>query len=59
MEISKYGQVSYPQEADELVPGGCIAQGNEHGGCMDRGCAWCEVYYYGPEVLEEQDARTD
>ena len=41
--------------ADELVPEGCIAVGNEHGACMDRGCRWCHVYYYGPNVLKELD----
>tara|TARA_Y100000310_G_scaffold314220_1_gene363375 strand:- start:114 stop:287 length:174 start_codon:yes stop_codon:yes gene_type:complete len=57
MELTKYGQVFYPQEANALVPDGCIADGNEHGACMDRGCRWCWVYYDGPEVLEETDDR--
>lgn len=39
--------------ADELVSDGCIAVGNEHGACMDRGCRWCRVYYDGPEALDE------
>jgi hypothetical protein len=59
MEVSKYGQVSYPQEANTFAPDGCIAQGNEHGGCMDRGCEWCFVYYHGPEVLAELEAARD
>ncbi len=50
-------QVFYRQEADELVPEGCIAFGNEHGGCMDRGCRWCLVYYDGPEALAGEDAE--
>ena len=41
--------------ATRLVPDGCIAIGNEHGACMDRGCLWCEVYYDGPEALDHYD----
>ena len=55
METTRYGQVFYPQEADELVPSGCldIELGNTHGACMQRGCEWCWVYYEGPDVLFE------
>ena len=53
METTLAGQVFYRQEADELVPGGCLSQGNEHGACLDRGCEWCHVYYDGPNVLFE------
>ena len=55
METTKAGQTFYRSEADELVPHGCIARGNEHGACMGRGCAWCFVYYYGPDVLKGCD----
>ena len=51
METSRHGQITYQEEADILVPEGCIAVGNEHGACMDRGCRWCFVYYDGPRVL--------
>ena len=47
MEVTRSGQTFYPQEADALVPEGCIAVGNEHGGCLDRGCRWCDIYYTG------------
>ena len=57
MEINKAGQVFYPQEAYALVPTGCIALVNEHGACMDRGCAWCSVYYYGPTILDDLDEQ--
>ncbi len=53
METTPMGQTFYPQEADKLVPEGCIATHNEHGACMDRGCKWCWVYYDGPEALED------
>ena len=64
METSVYGQITYRAEADALIPGGCVAVGNEHGACMGRGCKWCLVYYYGPAVLDEllqegeEDPRT-
>ena len=53
------GQTFYPQAADELCPDGCIAIGNEHGACMDRGCRWCLVYYDGPEAADDFDADVD
>jgi hypothetical protein len=57
METNRAGQVSYQQEADKLVPEGCIASGNEHGGCLDRGCRWCLVYYDGPAALDGNAAE--
>lgn len=55
METTLAGQVFYRQEADELVPAGCLDRdrGNQHGACLDRGCEWCWVYYYGPNILLE------
>ena len=53
MKTPKSGQIFYKEEADALVPRGCIAQGNEHGACMARGCKWCFVYHYGPDILAE------
>ena len=55
METTQHGQVFYPQEADELVPEGCLDRdrGNQHGDCLGRGCEWCDVYYHGPEILFE------
>ncbi len=45
-------QVFYREDAGRLIPDGCIAIGNEHGACMDRGCEYCLIYYYGPEEYE-------
>lgn len=55
METTRYGQVFYLEEADELVPAGCLDRdrGNQHGACLKRSCEWCWVYYEGPDVLFE------
>ena len=54
MDVTESGQIFYAEEADKLVPDGCIAFGNEHGGCLARGCLWCLVYYDGPQALREE-----
>ena len=57
METTPMGQTFYPQEADERVPSGCIATYNEHGGCMDRGCDWCFIYYNGPNDFDAEQRQ--
>src|SRR5271157_4216701 len=40
MKVSKYGQITYEEEANRLHPEGCT-EGNNSGG----DCPWCQVYY--------------
>ena len=54
-ETTPMGQTFYAFEADLYAPEGCIAIGNEHGACMDRGCKWCWIYYDGPNCHSCED----
>lgn len=59
MEITKYGQVFYAEEADALVAAGTILPcrmltGEEHHHSHDpMDCDYCTVYHDGPNALEE------
>ncbi len=52
-------QVFYQEDADRLVPSGCLAIDWPQyldGSCMDNGdCKWCSIFYYGPDSVTQEE----
>jgi hypothetical protein len=48
MEVTKFGQAFYRQEADKLYPEGCQC-GNNGGG----DCDWCQIYYGFADIVDD------
>ena len=54
MEITQYGQVFYPQEANKAHPEGCTCPEVHSGG----DCPWCRVYYGGEDAKSQARAKS-